>query len=200
MSSPIVRRFLELPRAARWLVAFGLAMVAYFAIVEPVIDVTLRIGERADRQRQKLEAYDRRLDLVSRESTELALGLRRFGDVAMPGAPERRPGELNARIAQILRANDVSGHTTRASAGTLRPGPLSEITGEGGRIGTRVTEIQFTASPEQVVRVLADLEQSPVVAAITAVDLAPADDRRTRTVEATITAEAWTLPERGASR
>jgi hypothetical protein len=50
-----------LPRSARWLIAFGAFVVAYFAIVEPVIDATLRMSEKADRQEAKLAAYRAKL-------------------------------------------------------------------------------------------------------------------------------------------
>jgi hypothetical protein len=70
--------------------------------------------------------------------------------------------------------------------------------GPNSRVGTRIRDIDFAATPEQVAGVLADLERSPLVAAVSVVDLAPADDRHSRTIQATITVEAWIEPDRGA--
>jgi hypothetical protein len=190
--------YVGLPRAARWLIIFGVFVTAYFVIVEPVMDATVRMNERADRQEAKLAAYRTRLKAADAEVDDVALGMRRFGEVELPGLSERRPVQLNTAISEILKANGVYSHTTRSSAGTLRPGPISEMYGPNSRVGTRIRDIDFAATPEQVAGVLADLERSPLVAAVSVVDLAPADDRHSRTIQATITVEAWIEPDRGA--
>lgn len=197
MIRAITQRYLAAPRAVRWAALFAIGLVGYFAVIEPLIDVSLRLGVEADRKRDQLVAYHDRLDSLSGEASDLALGQSRFGDVDMPGQPARRPGEFSAEIARILRDNDVHGQTTRDSNATLRPGPLSDVYPPNQRVGTLVREIQFTGTPEQVAKVLADLERSPVVAAVTAVELSPADDRHSRTLEADITAEAWIEPTGG---
>lgn len=186
------------PRSVRWMLWFAAAMIFYFAVAEPVVDLTVATNARAAIYRTKLDSYDAKLNAARAESADLALGMRRFGRVDMPGEAQRRPGEFNTRISEILRANDVQGESTRGSNGTLRVGALSDLYG-GQRVGTRVREIEFTGSPEQIAAVLADLELSPVIAAISAIDITQADDRRTRSLSARITAEAWIAPEKAVS-
>lgn len=194
----LVDRYKSWPRAVRWLVWFGAAMILYFAVAEPLVDLTVEANARAAIYRAKLDSYDLKLAAAKTEAADLALGMRRFGRVDMPGEAQRRPGAFNTHIGEILRRHNVQGETTRGSNGTLRVGPLSEIYA-GQRVGTRVREIEFTGSPEQIAAVLADLEQSSVIASISAIDITQADDRRSRTLSARITAEAWIEPDQGVS-
>jgi len=183
-----------LPRSGKWLVWAAVLLVAYFGVVEPALDATARLVVRGDQLARRLDAAR---DDAGERGAQLAavqLGASRFGDVALPGDPNLRPADLDARIDEILDARGVASHTVRSSAGRLSEGPLTRALGQDARVQTIGRDVTFTASPEVVTAVLADLERAPEVARITRVDLSPADDRASRSVQTAIALEAWASP------
>lgn len=210
----LIARFAALPRAARWLVLGGVAIAAYFAVVEPVLDATAKLDAAYALKLARLEAAARDHATDSSVESDVKLGVQRYGLVSMPGAPKDRSEAVNRRIAQVLMAHSVRDVTT-----TVKETPLSGNTlarelgpsGDGGvelRVDRLVTELQFEASPEAVAAVVADLERSPEITTVSRVQLRKAaagggsgsKSSSSRLVKAVVAAEAWQTVRKGRSR
>jgi len=191
----LLQLYRDLPRAGRWLVWTGALLVAYFGLVEPVLDATARLDVEADRLEARLDQARREAGQRGQQLAARRLGMTRFGSPLLPGEPDVRAADLGARINEVLKAHGVGSHTSQASSGRLPEGPLPAAL-DGARIRTHIRDVQFNARPEVVTAVLADLESAPEVARVTRIDLTPADDRATRTIRASVTLEAWAIEAR----
>lgn len=185
-------------RALIWAAVGAGVIAAYFLAIEPALVARGRLSARADGLAERLELVQRSTGEAERHAQRIALGRRQFGEVAMPGDPRQRPIEFNRRIAETLREAGIAAHESRSRPGSVPRGPLQAALTEGGALESLVTELEFTATPEQVSRVLAALELSPEVAAITRVDLDRAPDG-SRSLQVTLALETW-IAARGGPR
>jgi hypothetical protein len=196
--SALWERFRALPRSAKWLVLAGLLLLAYFAGVEPAIDAMNRMRARADQREAELAALRTGLP----DGGEAALHVRRFGPVATPGEPETRPVAFHRLVTEILARHGVKDHRNTTRSVALGQGPLTDVVKTRElKVERLVREVQFEASPEAVAAVVADLEKTPEVAAVSRVQLARSDEEGAgRVLRATISAEAWILVRKEAVR
>lgn len=188
-----------LPRAGRWLVWAAAGAGAYFGIVEPTLDATNTLATQAGASKLWIE---RAVDQAGRRTeadSVMALNVARFGDVLPPGDFKVVAKDLDIVVDDALKARGVTGYKTSKR----RPSPLGRdaMTGvlpanrEVQRIGV---EVSFEATAELVAAVVADLERSPSITAVSEVSLKTASDKKK--VQATIVPEAWIFVEKGARR
>ncbi|MBX3385067.1 MAG: hypothetical protein KF768_00690 [Phycisphaeraceae bacterium] len=181
--------FADMPRAVKWLVSFSLVMGGYFVLLEPVLDYTQAARSRA----QALESRIARLASLGNEDTEegrvAAQVLQSFGRAELPRTSGEAVYLLTRRINQVLDEAGVEDRTQIEKRSTFRP------RGSDLRYERVIIEVSFDARPETHTRVLAALESSPEVTAVSRVRL----DRSTRAgaaanqrlIRGTIAAEAW---------
>jgi hypothetical protein len=195
-----------MPRAARWGLWAGVVLAAYFLVIEPVLDATNTLNERADKaQRRVIESRSAGEAALVAEG-DLKAGVPRFGLPKLPGEPKERSEALTRRIASILQSRGVRDHTSTVKESPLPTGPLTGAVGADYRVDRLVTELQFDASPETVAGVVADLEKAAEVAAVSRVQLRKgvatpgAKGPAPRLLKATIAVEAWELVRKGRAR
>lgn len=182
----------SLPRPARWGVLAVAGLLAYFGVVEPVVDATSSVNARADARAQAIAEVR-----SGGGDDAAALGLRQFGDVAPPGDPRERAVAFDRRVLEVLEKHSVRDHTSTTSTVPLGTGPLlSLLSPSNQRVERRIRQIQFEASPETLSAVISDLERTPEVAAVSRVQIRKAQDGRL--VRATVSAEAWLVTRKGA--
>lgn len=193
--SLLLRRYEGLPRVARWGVWGVAAVVLYFAVVEPVIDRVNRYASLADARQATLEAYERSAGTLRAAGETTALGQRRHGVVEMPGDPESRPLAFNQAVDEVLKKHGVGEQRTTSRTVPLGTGPLTLKVGAEYRVDRLMKDIEFQAEPEVVAAVIADLERTPVVAAVTRVQVRQAEDREKggRRVRVSLGVEAWQI-------
>jgi hypothetical protein len=180
----------SLPRAGQWLVWGLVCVAAYFGLVEPVMDQTSSIGSKADAAASALVSYESGRTTQDREAGEISRGLRQFGPVLLPGEAGERSGAFNRRITEILDKQGVKYPTSTTRTAPLTSGPLDKTMPAGQRVERLIRDLQFDATPEQVTAVLAALERSPEVAAVSRVQIRrAAGGAGSRTVRANITVE-----------
>ncbi len=185
----------DLPRAGRWGLLALAGLFAYFGVVEPVVDKTGALKARA-------EARTRAIAEVRSGGAAAAadLGLRQFGVVEPPGDPRERAVAFDRRVLEVLDKHSVAKHTSTTRTVPMTPGPLlTALATANQKVDRRIREIQFEATPETLAAVIADLERTPEVAAVSRVQIRKAEDGG-RMLRATVSAEAWTLVRKGASR
>jgi len=196
--SPLVERWRSLPRAARWLIAFGLIVVLYFAVAEPALDWRARASARADALEAGLARQAERAAGTSADAAALALAASRFGSPSLPGG-EERIRELNRRVEDIFSRHTVSNLTIRArSPASLGREALAGAVPQGLQAQRAALDIEFEASPETTSAVLAELEGAPEVAAVGRLTLRRTDRDGRKRVAVSVSPEAWIIaPARG---
>lgn len=201
----LIDRIKAWPRAVQWAALAGVILAAYFLVVEPGIDRYLSLSRTANEAQAKLADFSADGAAREQQRQSIDLGLRQFGRVEFPGDERSRSEALARAIEQILSKHDVRERTQTTRRAPLGVGPLDRAVGVDNRVDRLIVELSFDASPEQVAAVLADLEQSPVVACVSRVQIrkAPEGDRSRpagRTVRATLSVEAWLLARRERTR
>lgn len=198
----LAERYRSLPRAARWgLIAVGV-IIAYFAAIEPALDRINKVRAKVGTKEAILASYERDQDKLRMAYNEIGAGLTRYGDVSFEFADrsDARATEFNKTVAAILKKHGVSQSTTTARPATLGTGPLQDAVGQGYRVERLINEYQFEAEPEVVTAVLADLERSPLVSAVSRIQVRKGDAKEGRKVRAVIAAELWSRVPKGRTR
>lgn len=185
-------------RATRWAILAGLALLAYFLVIEPALDASLSLARQADLR----EASLHRLARSAADADQEALAIRKFGRVELPADANTRVGRLNRAVTAILERHGVRQHTSSTKQVAMEQGPLQEAVPATDQVLRFVREIQFEAAPEVVAAVLADLERSPDVACVSRLQLRRGGEtnRGDRVLRASIAVEAWIQAPRGAGR
>lgn len=200
--SDLMRKLGALPRAARWGLAFVVLLALYFVAIEPAIEWRNRISAGADRDAAMLSRFEAADDTVKRARDTVLTGQFHFGEVEYPGDPETRPLAFNRAVDEVLRKHGVSGQTSTTRTVAMGSGPLTSRVGATHRVERLTRQIEFQAAPEAAAGVIADLEQSPLVATISNVQVRQLDarDKAERAVTTSLTVEAWLLSKKGKTK
>ncbi len=197
----VAQRFHSLPRSMRWLLLGGAVIGAYFAIVDPVLAYVSDLSLDSDKMAFNLERASK--DRIATQGAEqtIATGKSHFGEVEFPGDPEARPVEFNKQISEVISKNGLKEDATTRSS-TLGAGPLAGVVGSDRRVERIIKELQITATPEQVIKLIADLERLPTVTTVSRVQLRkPSENEREgRKVKADISVETWVIARKGKAR
>lgn len=199
--SGLLARYQSLPRAGRWAVIGLAVVVAYFAAVEPAITMYNGIASEADKRAARLASYAKERAARSNAETTIASGVARYGIVEYPGDPEQRSVAFNKQISEIMTKHGLKEDSTTRTA-ALGAGPLLGAVGSDKRVERLVKELTFSATPEKVVAVVNDLEASPIIAAVSKVQIrVPGESERDgRNVRASVAVEAWVVVPKGRGR
>ncbi len=197
-------RFNSWPRAARWLVVFVAALAAYFLVVEPALDSTLRLGGSADALESRLRGASSSDQGFVSALGQVESGVQRFGAVNLPVETTAGSEAFNRRVAEILKAHGVRDSTATDREVPVASGPLTQVyTAQNMRLDRLVKDLQFETTPDNVARVIADFERAPEIVAVSRVQITKLQSGRgvpAGTVRANITAEAWKLSRKGRGR
>lgn len=201
----VIDRIKSWPRALKWALLGAIIIAAYFVAIEPAIDTYNSWKGGADVAQARLAAFERDEDVRQQERQAIELGLRQFGRVAFPGEERARSEDLNRVIEQVFSRHDVRDRTQTTRRAPLGQGPIDKSIASDQRIDRLIIDVQFDATPEQIAGVVADLEQSEVVAAVSRVQLRKAADgdrgrASGRIVRANLSVEAWLLSKRERAR
>lgn len=197
----VVARFRALPRAARWGLLFVAFVVAYFGVVEPVMDLTAKMNAAADRAGSRLATYSQQAKARRDQSNKIDLGVKRFGDVRLPDKDPKRSNEVFTKISDTLKARNISKPSITQNRGvSLGKDVLQELLEPNQEVQRLVFELKLEGSPEDVAGVIADLERIPEVTSIGQVVLRRLGKEEERKLQATITPEVWIIAERGGRR
>lgn len=182
--SAIIAQYESLPRAGKWLIIFLGVLIAYFAIVEPVMNLTDRFNNEADKA---AIAIDRYADTDSDDAGIIRTGQQRWGAVSPPGRDESAVLDAKVDITKVLEKYNLTRQvniTQRQSQKVRTDRANANVSYTRGPI-----EIKFTAKPHIATEVLAQIEALPSVAQVAQVRLRKLTDRPE--VEATFVADAW---------
>jgi hypothetical protein len=195
----ILVAFRELPRAAQWGVVAATIFGGYFLIVEPALEARNRHDAAADAIENSLRRTEQLFSDKSDDGLLLINGVRAFGVPQLPNARDTRPEAIQRIVDEILEDHGVDTRTKTERTSTLTGDRARAIAGDG-RIERYIVEVSFEADQATVARIVADLEQSPVVSAVSRVKVdrtavgsryAESSSASPDRVRATINAESW---------
>lgn len=196
-------RFNSMPLAARMLAWFGVGLLGYFFALEPLLDMYNEYRQVGDIKQSELERTAAAGEAVKRAGENALLGVNRFGAVDFPSDPQARSLAFNKVVGEILQKHGITGETstTRTTPLTGSSALVKKAATANFRIDKLTKTLEFQADADAVAKVIADLEQSPLVSTISNVQVRQVDTRNQtqRQVSASITAETWVLArkERG---
>lgn len=187
--------FSQLPRAVRWVVVFGVFVLAYFFAVEPAIDQMNKWNAQSDVLTAALKNYGKQEAELRAASDAIKLGQRQFGDVALPGDPRTRPDEFRDAISRILDARGVAQRTISARSGAFTQGPLVDHVKGVSRVEKQIADVSFLATPEIFAAVLADLEREKFVTSVRRAQVRQSDGKEKvdRLLRVSLELETWTM-------
>ncbi|MCZ6735118.1 MAG: hypothetical protein O7C65_04950 [Planctomycetota bacterium] len=185
----IWNRFRQLPRAVQWagLAAIGIGLfLLYDEHVRPITttwhdhadEMLTEVGEAA-----KSENRSRQL----RAMREPILGL---GAVETPGNEAQGSNALNDAVNEVLKRHNVTRDSFNLRGATRLPrSTLSHII-QTNQLVQRITgDFRFDAAPDEAIAIIAELESSPMIEAISSVRITRVSGTRKVTVDLTV--EAW---------
>ncbi|MCH8343459.1 MAG: hypothetical protein IH983_05690 [Planctomycetes bacterium] len=185
----IWNRFRQLPRAMQWagLAAIGIGLfLLYDQHVRPITttwhdhanEMLQEVGEAA-----RSENRSRQL----RAMREPILGL---GAVETPGNEAQGSNALNDTINEVLKRHSVTRDSFNLRGATRLPrSTLSQIIRTNQLVKRITGDLRFDAPPDEAVAIIAELESSPVIEAISSVRITRVSGTRKVTVDLTV--EAW---------
>lgn len=199
--SPLAQRLQVIQRwwanatnAVRMVVAFLVCMVVYFLIIESSLDAYNRIATRADGKQSQIVQASSGGDALKKASTGVGLGVLHYGQVRFPGDPQSTPLEFNRVVTGILDRHQIANRTASTRTGSLRAdSPLAKAISKDDKIDRIIQDLQFDATPEAAVAVIADLEREPIVANISRIQIRKDAGRggQAGTVRVSMAVEAW---------
>lgn len=191
------------PRAVKWAVSFGVALVLYFALAEPMLNAWNKWNSLADAKEAQVRRFVEGERSLKATGTSVLLGVSRYGRVEYPKDPELRAVEFNRVVSEVMNKHGVRNYTSTSRTATLPANaPLAQAAGQDYKVERIVKDIQFDAEPEAVTAIIADFERQPVVSTLSRVQIRRADarDASSRTVKATLAVESWTIAKKGKTR
>lgn len=182
-------RFRGLPRAGRWAVAAALAVALFLLWDAGIRPLTESWNDRADQVLANAgEAGNSRRRLQQlRETKEPILAL---GAVERPGGESEGNRDLHAVVNNVLKRRKVSRDSFNyRGASKLPRGTLQKVIHPKKRLERITGDLRFDATPEEALAIIADLEGSPEIEAISSVRITRQAGPRKVTVDLTV--EAW---------
>ena len=182
--------FRQLPRAAQWGLAALVGVILFLVWNDFILGVTGNWNRAADDMMAKVEhaaGGDRRLQSL-RVLRPAVLGL---GVVDKPGREAAAENALNDVINDVLKRHTVSGDSfSYRGPSKMRRGTLSDVIAPGERVERISGELRFESTPQQAIEIVAELESSRWIDAISMLRLTrlagPRKIRVDLTVEALI--------------
>jgi len=194
--SSITSTWRALPRAYQWL-ALALLFIAAFEVWDrTVAPLAASWSSEADAiERFLAEASDD--EALESRVREVRSAVVSFGPVDRPGSVNEGRSAMNRAVIDILKKNGVTNDRFDVGAGAKLPREV------GARMGVRpderVTrlagEIQFEAAPTATASILAALEESPEIEAVSELRLTKADHGK---LKVSLKVESWVVERESA--
>lgn len=197
--NPARARWAALPRPIQWAIIAAAVAGLYFFAVEPLLDSMNRALAGAQSKAAVVANYSKTAAAMQQAAETVASGVKKFGNIDMPGDPEKRPLEFNQSIDEVLKRHEVRESTSTSRTIPLASGPLVTRVGAEYRVDRLQRDLQFTADPDIAAMVIADLERLTSLSTISRLQIRQADgkEKSAKVVRVTLTAESWLLARKG---
>lgn len=184
-------RYRGLPKTVRWSIGAAVVAVLFLLWNDHVVRLTDEWDVRAERMLANVEnaAGDtRRLQSLG-VLRPVVLGL---GPLEEPGNEATAEKQLNRVINEVLKDQAVSQDSySYRGPSKLRRGTLSRIIAPGEQVERITGDLRFDATPEIAAKIVAELEASPNIDAISNLRMTRQPGPRKVTVDLTV--ETWII-------
>ncbi len=197
----MIETYRSLPRAAKWLLSAALVVGVYFGVVEPVIDATARVDSSADLIESRLE---QEADLMSQDQNRATL-VRALGTPALPDEDVGRRAAFQTAVDGVFAEHGVPSKEQTEQTAPVRLGDEHRGLIDADQQLERIELLlRFEATPETISAIVADLEASDSVTAVTQLKMdrraRRSRDDNSRLVGAQLGVETWLIAKRRSRR
>ncbi|MHC4768710.1 MAG: hypothetical protein ACYTEI_08370 [Planctomycetota bacterium] len=194
----IWRRYRRLPRAGQWAVAAALGAVLLIIWTDYVLALAAVWNEQADAllaDAREAAGGERRLSRMN----GLRNTIQGLGPVQRPGTESQAELALNDAVNEVLKRHRVSDDSFNYRGPEKLPrGTLSEILRTSQRAERITGDLRFDASPTEAFAIIAELEASPTIEAVSDVRMTLQGGRQKVRVDLTV--ESWIVSSERRSR
>ena len=200
----LLEQFERLPRVGKWSIAGVGALGLYFGGFEPSVDQAANLSSRADTTESALLEWTGGSSTRKGDVDTVSHGIQLFGAVEPPGPESERSQLLLSRLSEVLKSHKVSEYTVRERSLTLKQGPLTALTPAHARIKRVVRDVAFECSQDTLPLIVADLEKSSEVSAVSRLyvlktsSTSRRDSSPARSLTVTLSVETWGVAREGA--
>ncbi|MDG2291989.1 MAG: hypothetical protein P8L37_04970 [Phycisphaerales bacterium] len=184
-TSQYTDRFRELERAWQWVilaVAFLLAFVVWSSVIAPIGDDW---AAQSDRIEANLARTSGKVTLDA--STKSAAMI--YGPVELPDMKESGSLSLTEVVHAILATHGITNDTFyQSQSANIKVSALPGIARAGEKLERIKGELDFESKPDTAISIVADLERSSAVEALSNLKI---DKLGNGTVRTRLTLEAW---------
>ena len=181
-------------RAMQWAFWAGVLTIAFLVWDSTVAELGASWTTQADAIELQIEEVNKPTTLTSTVKSAMTS----FGEVELPRTKTQGATAMTDAVHAILSSHGVSNDEyTRTKTTRMRSGSLPGIAGSGQSVEQVIGDIRFESTQEKVLGVIAALESSPWIDAVSDVRLTKKDGRMLRV---DLSVEAWvvsTKPRRG---
>ncbi|MFB3138343.1 MAG: hypothetical protein ACE10B_03885 [Phycisphaerales bacterium] len=185
----IWNRFRQLPRAVQWASLAAIGIGLFLLYDEHVRPITTTWHDHADEMLKEVgeAARSENRSRQLRAMREPILGL---GAVETPSNEAQGSNALNDAVNEVLKRHNVTRDSFNLRGATRLPrSTLSQII-QTNQLVQRITgDFRFDAAPDEAIAIIAELESSPMIEAISSVRITRVSGTRKVTVDLTV--EAW---------
>ncbi len=183
------QRFRRLPRAGQWAIAAAVGIALFMVWNDYVLTWARTWNEQADEllaDAREAAGGERRLSRVN----GLRNTIQGLGPVEPPGSQAQAELALNDAVNEVLKGHRVSDDSFNyRGAEKLPRGTLSQILRAGQRVERITGDLRFDAAPEEAIAIIAELEASPTIEAVSDVRMTLQGGRQKVRVDLTV--ESW---------
>ena len=189
----LLEKLAALPRAAQWGIYALVFIVAYFGVIEPLMDMRSGWVNRASLARTQVATLEERLADREGSVDVLARATRAHGQAHKPGAFEAERAAIVGAIGRIEQANAITITSLEPRTIAVQASALQAGLEPGDELVRLLYVITFEADPETITSVLRDLEAAPEVQHVGGVRITRKGRGDERTLEARFEPETWAI-------
>jgi hypothetical protein len=183
------QRYRQLPRAGQWVIGAAAGIALFMIWNDYVMSWAAGWNEQADEllaDAREAAGGDRRLSRMD----GLRNTIQGLGPVQRPGVEAKAELALNDAVNEILKRHTVSHDSFNYRGPEKLPrGTLSQILRTDQRVERITGDLRFDASPAEAIAIIAELEASPTIVAVSEVRMALQGGRQKVRVDLTV--ESW---------
>jgi hypothetical protein len=192
--SSLLQKFNALPRAAQWLAYLAVFIVAFFAIIKPVMNYSDTVSAKASQIEDALSKQNDFASATGGNGGILTALQSVYGTPLRPGGG-LKPEAFTRVVDGILENHGITDRTVTERKVRMSGMDHDQASALGvAELDRLILEVTFEAQPDVVVAILAELERAPEVASVSRIKMDRSISRISdddHLVRATLTPEAW---------
>jgi hypothetical protein len=186
----LLARFSDSSPIIKVAIGGGIFLAVYFLAIDPMLGKLAAWNTRADQKAASLAEYGRKEQAMKAARDAVVLGRGRFGTVSLPEDIDTRSSAFNTEVDEILGRWNLEQLNVSTKSTSMANGTLTKAVPSDQKVDRLTKDVQFVSTPETAAMVIAELEQSPLVSAVSRVQLRTGE-KGARKVRTQLAVETW---------